>query len=340
MANSAGLAPVLLALFILPLSSQTGCSDPTGPDVTSAASSTPAAAALAGMHDSDPRSNAETDCEAHARSSEEIEQARAYVIETASPGYTMSLQGPELAIGRLHPEFVVRLAKAIREARDAGLRFAGVFSAYRPPAFGVGGFSDKFNSLHTYGLAVDMEGIGRPGSPEAQLWHEIAARNGVVCPYGPRNRAEWNHCQPTSVKVILAEHPLRDTVTASGPFNLASMFEVGNAMIESVASAADSLSRADPRPAHAAEATAGSREGEARPQADRKRKQTWRPTTARVAPKSARHAKIAARGPSRWKATVAVRARGKVAAKATVAVRAKGKVAAEAGRRKSKSRDG
>jgi hypothetical protein len=84
-------------------------------------------------------------------------------------------EGAELAIGRLHPQFVVRLANAIREARSAGLSFAGVFSAYRPPAFGIGAFSDKFNSLHSYGLAADVHGIGRPGSPEAQLWHEIAA---------------------------------------------------------------------------------------------------------------------------------------------------------------------
>jgi hypothetical protein len=97
----------------------------------------------------------------------------------------MSLQGAEVAIERLHPEFVVRLANAIREARSAGLSFAGVFSAYRPTAFGIGAFSDKFNSLHSYGLAVDVHGIGRPGSAEAQLWHEIAARNGVICPYGP-----------------------------------------------------------------------------------------------------------------------------------------------------------
>ena len=90
----------------------------------------------------------------------------------------MTLQGVELAIRRLHPEFVIRLASAIREARSAGLSSAGVFSAYRPPAFGIGAFSDKFNSLHSYGLAVDVHGIGRPGSPEAQLWHEIAARNG------------------------------------------------------------------------------------------------------------------------------------------------------------------
>jgi hypothetical protein len=293
----------------------------------------------------------EVPCGSQARSSEEIELARAYVVETASPGYTMSLQGPELAIGRLHPEFVVRLAKAIREARDAGLRFAGVFSAYRPPAFGVGGFSDKFNSLHTYGLAVDMEGIGRPGSAEAQLWHEIAARKGVVCPYGPRDRAEWNHCQPTSIKIILEEHPLRDTVTASGPFDLASMFKVGNAIIESVA---DSLSRAEPTPVRTVEAAATSREGEGRPQADRKRQRTWRAATARVASDSARPAKIAARGTSRGKPIAAARAQGKVVAKATIAVRAKSKVAAEtavamrakdkvaaaSGRRKSKSRDG
>jgi hypothetical protein len=156
----------------------------------------------------------------------------------------MTLQGAELAIGRLHPEFAVRLERAIREARSAGLPFASVFSAYRPPAFGVGGFSDKFNSLHTYGLAVDMRGIGSPRSPEAQLWHRIAAKNGVVCPYGPRDRAEWNHCQPTSVKMILAENPLRETVTAAGPFDLETMFEAGNPMIEDVASAAESLSRA------------------------------------------------------------------------------------------------
>jgi hypothetical protein len=160
-----------------------------------------------------------------------LSEARAYVIETSSPGYTMTLQGTELAIGRLHPEFVVRLANAIREARSAGLLFAGVFSAYRPPEFGIGAFSDKFNSLHSYGLAVDIHGIGRPGSPEAQLWHEIAARNGVICPYGPDDRAEWNHCQqPTSIKVILAENPLRETISAAGPFDLDRMFEAGKSL--------------------------------------------------------------------------------------------------------------
>jgi hypothetical protein len=167
---------------------------------------------------------------------------RSYLIDTATPGSTMMRQGPELAIGRLHPEFVRRLAAAIREARQAGLPVVGINSAYRPPAFGVGGFSDKFNSLHTYGLAVDMSGIGGPGTAEAKLWYELAAKHGVTCPYGFENRVEWNHCQPTRVKIILPESPLRDTVTADGPIDLASMFEAGNAVIESPESVADAIS--------------------------------------------------------------------------------------------------
>jgi hypothetical protein len=166
---------------------------------------------------------------------------RDYLIDTSTPGSTMMRQGPELAIGRLHPEFVRRLAAAIREARQAGMPAVGILSAYRPPAFGVGGFSDKFNSLHTYGLAVDMSGIGRPGTAEAKLWHEIAARHGVACPYGAENRLEWNHCQPTRIRIVLPENPLRYTVTANGPIDLGSMFEAGDAMIESPESVAEAI---------------------------------------------------------------------------------------------------
>ena len=170
-------------------------------------------------------------CPEHAIETDETARARAYLIETATPGYTMTRQGPERAIGRLHPEFVKRLAAAITEARGAGLPFAGIFSAYRPPAFGVGGFADKFHSLHTYGLAVDVTGIGAPGTASALLWHEIAARHGVICPYGPHNPVEWNHCQPTWVKIILPDNPLRETVTADGPISLEDMFEVGYLLI-------------------------------------------------------------------------------------------------------------
>jgi len=173
----------------------------------------------------------DSSCPMRERETDETAQERAYLIATASPGYTMTRQGPERAIGLLHPAFVHRLAAAIAEARAAGLPFTGIFSAYRPPAFGVGGFLDKFHSLHTYGLAVDITGIGGPGTPSALLWHEIAARHGVICPYGPHNPIEWNHCQPTQVKIIVSESALRETVTADGPIDLENMFKVGSSLI-------------------------------------------------------------------------------------------------------------
>jgi hypothetical protein len=160
-----------------------------------------------------------------------LESDQAYLVESATPGNTMLHQGPALAIVRLHPMFVHRLAGAIGEARTAGLPTAGIFSAYRPPVFGVGRFSDKFNSLHTYGLAVDVLGIGRPGSSEAKLWYEIAARHGIVCPYGAGNRREWNHCQPTGVKSIMAGDPLRSTVSSRGPIDLETMFAMGDGLV-------------------------------------------------------------------------------------------------------------
>ena len=132
----------------------------------------------------------ESPCQTHAREAGETARARAYLIATSSPGYTMTRQGPERAIARLHPAFVNRLAAAIAAAREAGLPFAGIFSAYRPPAFGVGGFIDKFHSLHTYGLAVDITGIGAPGTPSALLWHEITARQVWSVPTG--RTTQWN----------------------------------------------------------------------------------------------------------------------------------------------------
>jgi hypothetical protein len=170
-----------------------------------------------------------------------IQAARAYLVETAQPGDTMMRQGPELAIARLHPEFAKRLANAIRAARSTGLGDAGIFSAYRPPVFGVGGFANKYYSLHAYGLAVDMYGIGRPGSVEAQQWHEIAAQHGIVCPYGYRNRAEWNHCQPTHLVAVKAENPLRETIVAAGPIDLQRMFETGTRFIADAKSALTSV---------------------------------------------------------------------------------------------------
>jgi hypothetical protein len=164
----------------------------------------------------------------------DVVSERAYLIKTATPGGTMTRQGPDVAIGRLHPEFVIRLAAAVREARTSGLSDAGIFSAYRPPAFGVGGFKNKFNSLHSYGLAVDMHGIGGPGSAQARLWTRIAAKHGVACPYGVNNPAEWNHCQPTRIKMVRSDSPLVKTVAPQGPINPLNMFEAGKELIESV----------------------------------------------------------------------------------------------------------
>jgi hypothetical protein len=163
--------------------------------------------------------------------SPDLESDQAYLVETATPGSTMLHQGPALAIVRLHPTFVRRLAGAIAEARGSGLPSAGIYSAYRPPAFGVGGFADKFNSLHSYGLAVDMRRIGGPGSSEARLWYDIAGRHGIVCPYGAGSRREWNHCQPTRVKSIVAGDPLRGTISPPGPVDLEAMFAMGDVLV-------------------------------------------------------------------------------------------------------------
>jgi hypothetical protein len=306
---AAALPPLAAALIALPSVPEVALSDASGSDA--ALHAPPPAPACDWddlvIHPSDPSapSAGEAPCGETLRALGEIAEARAYLVETASPGYTMTLQGPEVAIGRLHPEFAVRLENAIREARSAGLPLAGVFSAYRPPAFGVGGFSDKFNSLHTYGLAVDMRGIGEPGSAEAELWHRIAAKNGVVCPYGPRDRAEWNHCQPTSVKMIVAQNPLRETVSSAGPYDLDSMFEAGNAMIQDMASAADSLSRAAATPVHVLEASAKSVEPTVRVAASARTKRSARVALARVADKPKHNAKavrVAAKSASPGKA--------------------------------------
>jgi hypothetical protein len=149
----------------------------------------------------------------------------------------MMRQGPEIAIARLNPRFIARLASAIREARQSGLPCAGIFSAFRPPAFGVGGFLDKFKSLHAYGLAVDMFGIGEPGSKEAKLWHDTAARHGIICPYRFDSKTEWNHCQAIQTKIVLPDNPLRKTITGEGPLQLEEMFRVGNSVISDLSAA-------------------------------------------------------------------------------------------------------
>ena len=160
----------------------------------------------------------------------ETEAARAYLGATACPGYTMERQGVDVSIGRLNPIFARRLAAANREAREDGIEVC-VFSAYRPPSFGIGGFRDKFESAHAYGLAVDQGGLDGPGSRTAVHYREIAARHGVYGPYSVFSRAEYNHFQPTKILLVADAAPLRRTITADGPRSLDRMWEIADAII-------------------------------------------------------------------------------------------------------------
>jgi hypothetical protein len=136
----------------------------------------------------------------------------------------MVRQGATIAVGLLQPAFAVRLAETIREARANGMPRCGVYSAYRPPGFGVGGFRNKFHSLHSVGLAVDMKEIGGPGSTTARRFHSIALKHKVYCIYGPNNSVEWNHCQGTRLAVSPAR--LQATITSRGPRDRERMFRV------------------------------------------------------------------------------------------------------------------
>jgi hypothetical protein len=157
-----------------------------------------------------------------AEAYDRVRLATLYLIKTATVGLTMSLQTPEVAIGRLHPDFRVKLAEAIRLAREKGLEHAGIFSAYRPPAFGVGGFSDKYNSLHSYGLAADIAGIGTVGSSASHIWKRVVDAVGLYLPYGPSNQTEYNHTQLIPNKVAAIR--LRGTITANQPKDLHAMW--------------------------------------------------------------------------------------------------------------------
>lgn len=122
-----------------------------------------------------------------------------YLKQTATPGSTMTTHGVDYTLSQLNPDFADKLSTAIQMARAEGIP-AGIYSSYRNPAWGVGGFKDKANSLHSYGYATDIAGIGRPGSPTAKRFYEIATGVGLFNPYGPNNRKEWNHFQGVADK--------------------------------------------------------------------------------------------------------------------------------------------
>jgi hypothetical protein len=154
---------------------------------------------------------------------------RAYLAATAHPGFTMVVQGVERALACLHPTFVLRLAAAIRDARAVGIP-AAIYSACRPPILHVGGFANKFCSMHAYGLAVDMAGIGAPGSATTLRWHQIAEAHKVYGVYGPTAPVEWNHYQAT--RVLSAPAALQRTITAFGPRTLGGLYKAALGIID------------------------------------------------------------------------------------------------------------
>ena len=167
----------------------------------------------------------------------ELRRARAYLVETARPGGTMMRQGSDLAIERLHPEFAKRLAGAIQAARRAGLADAGIFSAYRPPVFGVGGFADKY--LLTSCLWASCGHAWHWSSRQSRGSAMARDRSGIRHRLSIRlSGIAWSgiHCQPTHLDSVRAENPLRDTIERSGPIDLNRMFEVGNRFLADVQS--------------------------------------------------------------------------------------------------------
>lgn len=169
---------------------------------------------------------------------EELKKATDYLIRTSrplvadEPRNTMRRQGVDVAIHRLNPNFRIRLAAAIKEARSIGMSEVGCQSAYRPPVFGIGGFRNKFLSLHSYGLACDVGGLDGPGGKDSRRFYGIAIKHGLYNPYGPRNRAEFNHYQAVPANGRVYSASLMPTITAKGPKSLDRMWSAGNRFVK------------------------------------------------------------------------------------------------------------
>jgi len=159
-------------------------------------------------------------------------EERQLVRQTAGESTTFQLQGTDVALNRLHPIFAKRLSSAIKEARKQGLN-VGCFSAYRPPGFNIGKYIDKYNSLHAYGLACDVYGLGGPDDIRAFVWYHIAKRHNLWNPYyGTKSWAwEYNHYQMyKNIKKIPAKYKLRETIKDEGPKNIVDMWHEGTVL--------------------------------------------------------------------------------------------------------------
>lgn len=148
-----------------------------------------------------------------------LSDARAYLNSVSShPGRAGDTSN-------LHPQFALRLANAIQQARAAGLN-VGLESGYRTDDTTGSAYDASGLSLHGKGAAGDVNGIGTPGSPQANQWASIATQNGLFNPYtggtggggslnNYRAQKEFNHWQ--LVPWTLESHPEAQTaLEASG----------------------------------------------------------------------------------------------------------------------------
>ena len=94
----------------------------------------------------------------------------------------------------LNPEFAIRLATAIQQARAQGIP-ASLASGYRDENQTGSAYDARGDSSHSYGLASDIGGLDGPGGALTQRWAQIAQANGISNPYGTGNAAEFNHWQ-------------------------------------------------------------------------------------------------------------------------------------------------
>ena len=94
----------------------------------------------------------------------------------------------------LHPDFAVRMATAIQQARAEGIPVT-LASGFREPGQTGSVYDAGGNSSHSYGLASDVGGLDGANGQLTQRWAQIAEANGLHNPYGTSDAAEFNHWQ-------------------------------------------------------------------------------------------------------------------------------------------------
>jgi Tfp pilus assembly protein FimT len=81
----------------------------------------------------------------------------------------------------LNPEFAVRLASAIQQARSEGIPVS-LMSGYRDDDTTGSAYDAGGNSSHGYGLAGDVGGLDGAGGALTTRWGQIAQQNGLSNP--------------------------------------------------------------------------------------------------------------------------------------------------------------